>query len=542
MIAKSLDTGDPRLFHLDAVPPGAIDPGVVGAKAAALMRLGREGLAIPPGFVLGTEVCARYHENGRHLDEEVIGLLRQGIMHIERGTGLCFGADRRPLLVAVRSGAAVSMPGMLDTVLNVGLCDVTLPGLLRATGDPSFCWDSYRRLIESYAEVVEGCAPAPFRAVVDDELARHGLISASELDAAALRDVVSNLKDLHRAVLGRAFPQDPMEQLLGAVEAVLRSWNSARAVEYRRLEGITGLVGTAVTVQAMVFGNRGVTSGSGVGFTRDPATGSNQLYIDFVLNAQGEDVVGGRHGAGDPEPLIAAVPGLANKLEALRGTLEAVFGDVQDFEFTVEDSKLWLLQTRSAKRTPWAALQIACDLVSEGILDPGTALDRLREYDLERISRTRLAPGLDIQPLGRATPAGIGVAVGGIALDADAARRCAERGESVILVREQTSTDDIAALAVCRGLLTGSGTRTSHAAVVARQLGVVCLVNCTELSIDPHARTLRIGGTQLGEHDTITVDGSDGYIYAGELQLVEEYPIDLLEQVRGWQQAGSRRM
>lgn len=538
MITRAPDTADARLFYLDVVPPGAIDPGVVGAKAAALMRLGQVGLAIPPGFVLGTEVCADYHANGQSLDKEVIGLVGQGVKHLERTTGLCFGADRRPLLVAVRSGAAVSMPGMLETVLDVGLCDATLPGLLRATGDPSFCWDSYRRLLESYAEVVDGCAPAPFRAVVDDELARHGLATVSELDAAALRDVVGNLKDLYRSVAGRAFPQDPMEQLLGAIEAVLRSWNAERAVEYRRLEGITGLAGTAVTVQAMVFGNRGVTSGSGVGFTRDPATGDNRLYVDFVLNGQGEDVVGGRHGAGDPEPLIAAVPGLADELQTLRRTLEAVFGDVQDFEFTVEDAKLWLLQTRSAKRTPWAALQIACDLVTEGVLDPAAALDRLRDYDLERISRTSLAPDLDIEPIGCATPAGIGVVSGGIALDANSAHRFAESGESVILVREETSTDDIAALAVCRGLLTASGARTSHAAVVARQLGVVCLVNCTALSIDLPTRTLRIGSTQLGEHDTITVNGADGSIYPGALQLVQERPIDLLERVREWQRTG----
>jgi pyruvate,orthophosphate dikinase len=520
---------------LGVTHPGDASPDKVGAKAANLMRMADAGLAVPPGFVLGTGVCVDYHTGGGHLDQTVTTLVTRGVRHIEQETGLRFGADRRPLLVAVRSGAPVSMPGMLDTILNVGLCDHTLPALLRTTGDPVFVWDSYRRLIQSYAEVVEGCPTGPFEAALDDALRRDGVPAVSELDVGALRDVVGRLQDVYRSAAGRPFPQDPMQQLLGAVEAVLRSWDADRAVEYRRLEGLTDLAGTAVTVQAMVFGNLGVTSGSGVGFTRDPATGENRLYVDFLLNSQGEDVVAGREAASDPEPLIAAVPGLAHDLLAVRRTLEATFGDAQDFEFTVEDGKLWLLQTRAAKRTPWAALRIACDLVDEGVIDSAAAVERLRPYDTDRITRVRLSPDLDVEPIGRATPASAGVASGRIALQVDSARRRAERGDPIVLVRDHASTEDIAALAVCRGLLAARGARTSHAAVVARQLGVVCLVNCPDLSIDLGAGRLRIGDCLFRDGDSITIDGAGGRIYAGVVPLVEDRPTELIERVRAWQ-------
>jgi pyruvate,orthophosphate dikinase len=527
-----------RLAFIGTTNLGDCRPDVVGSKAANLMRMADAGLAVPAGFVLPTGLCADYHARGGQFDDAVAALVSQGVSHLEQATGMRFGADRRPLLVAVRSGAAVSMPGMLDTILNVGLCDATLPGLLRATGDPVFVWDSYRRLIQSYAEVVEGTAAAPFAGVLDTALDRHGVPSVGELDVAALRDVAGEFQDVYRAETSSPFPQDPRRQLLGAVEAVLRSWTSDRAREYRRLEGLEALTGTAVTVQAMVFGNTGGTSGSGVGFTRDPATGQDRLYVDFLLNAQGEDVVGGRHSARDPELLIAAIPGLAHELQRVRRTLEAVFGDAQDFEFTVEEGKLWLLQTRAAKRTPWAALQIACDLVDEGLIDPKTALERLRPYDLDRIARVRLSPGTDVEPIGRGTPASAGVACGLIALDVEAALRLADRGEPVVLVREQASTDDVAALAVCRGLLTATGARTSHAAVVARQLGVACLVNCADLSVDLQARRLAVGTCWLDEGDPITIDGADGWLYTGALDVVEDRPTALVERVRAWEQDG----
>ncbi len=528
---------DSRISFLGATSAERATAATVGAKAANLMRMAAAGLPVPPGFVLGTSVCADYHAHGGRLDRDLKSLMTEGIEYIERAMGRRFGAERRPLLVAVRSGAAVSMPGMLDTIQDVGLCERTLPGLLRATGDPVGVWDSYRRLIQGYAEVVAGCAAAPFAAVLDAAIDRHEVPTLAELDVAALREVVADILDVYRSVAGQPFPQDPMEQLAGAVEAVLRSWQADRAVEYRRLEGLEDLAGTAVTVQGMVFGNMGVTSGAGVGFSRDPATGQSRLYVDFLLNAQGEDVVAGRNSADDPGPLIAAVPGLAHELQLTSRTLESIFGDAQDFEFTVQDGKLWLLQARTAKRTPWAALQIACDMVDEGLIDQETALSRLVGLDLDQVTRSRLAADLTAEPVGRATPASAGVASGQVALTVDTAVTLAQQGEPVILVREQASTDDIAALAVCRGLLTGTGARTSHAAVVARQLGIVCAVNCPDLAIDKGEQRLRIGSCSLHEGDVITIDGADGRIYAGACALVEERPVDLLERVRSWRRA-----
>ncbi len=528
---------DRRIAFLYDGSSEAISPSEVGSKAANLMRMVAAGLPVPPGFVLGTEICADYHSGDGRLGAHVAALVEGGVRQLEGVTHLRFGGSRRPLLVAVRSGAAASMPGMLDTILDVGLCDGTLSGLLRATGDPVFVWDSYRRLILSYALVVEGCRGGPFEAVLNDLLHRERAPVVGELDVAALRELVARYQQVYRAQVGRPFPQDPMDQLLGAVEAVLRSWNAPRAVEYRRLRDLSGLRGTAVTVQAMVFGNTGGTSGSGVGFTRDPTTGDNRLYVDFLLDSQGEDVVAGRHGAEEPERLVATVPGLAHELQRVRRTLEVDFGDVQDFEFTVEDAKLWILQTRAAKPAAWAALRIACDLVEEGIIDQATALERLSAFDLDEIRRVHLDPAVDVHPVARATPASSGVAVGRVALSVESALRLSAEGGPVVLVRQEASTDDIAALASCQGLVTATGARTAHAAVVARQLGVTCLVDCRDLAIDAASATLDLAGRGLREGDLVTVDGSDGCIYEGALDLVEERPTELVARVRGWQEA-----
>ncbi len=525
---------DRRLTFLQARGPDPIDPYVVGSKAANLIRLAEAGLPVPPGFVLSTEVCTDYHQ--RHeLDHQVAELVTVGVGRLERDTGRQFGAGRRPLLVAVRSGAPVSMPGMLDTILDVGLCDISLAGLLTASGDPAFVWDSYRRLVQCYAEVAEGCPPEPFQAEIDAALARSSVPDISELGVASLRELVGRLQLVYHSLTGRPFPQDPHEQLLGAVDAVLRSWNSERAVEYRRLQGLSGLPGTAVTVQTMVFGNLGLRSGSGVAFTRDPATGRNEMYLDFLPNAQGEDVVAGRHQVAGSGMLIASIPGMVRQLESVRRTLEELFSDAQDFEFTIEDGKLWLLQTRTAKRTALAALQIACDQVDEGIIEPAIALQRLDGYDLDQIKLLQLEHDTGIEPAGCATPASTGVAAGHVALDVDTALRLAGQDLPVILVREHASTADIAALAVCRGLLTATGSRTSHAAVVARQLGAVCLVNCADLSISPRGRQLQIGNHHLQEQDPITIDGSTGLIYRGLLRVTEQRPTDLLDRVQAWQ-------
>jgi pyruvate,orthophosphate dikinase len=514
------------------------EPAIVGAKAANLLRLAEAGLPVPPGFVLGTEVCAQYQAH-RLGEGRLAELVVAGMDQLERDTGRRFGASRRPLLVAVRSGAAVSMPGMLDTVLDVGLCDASLPGLLAATGDPAAVWDSYRRLIQSYAEVVAGCPPEPFRAELDAALTDSSVADASELDVSCLRKLVARLLLVYHSLAGTPFPQEPRTQLLGAVEAVFGSWNSPRAVEYRRIQHLSGLRGTAVTVQTMVFGNLGARSGSGVAFTRDPATGQNRLYFDFLPNAQGEDIVGGRLPVASSDDLLSAIPGVNRQLGEVRRTLEQLFGDAQDFEFTVEDGKLWLLQTRTAKRTALAALQIACDLVDEGVIDEQTALARLGGYDLEHVVLVELEGDAGVEAVGSAVPASGGVATGAIALDVDSAIGIAAGNNPVILVREHASTADIAALAVCRGLLTASGSRTSHAAVVARQLGVVCLVNCTDLRIDLERRAAQIGANRLHEHDALTIDGSTGLIYPGTLRRTERQPLELLERVRTW--TGGRR-
>ncbi len=525
---------DGRLVLLGS--PGHTDssPTTIGAKAADLDRLACAGLAVPPGFVLTTQVCRDYHSSSGHLDPDVDQLLRRGIAFLERATGRRFGAARRPLLLSVRSGAAVSMPGMLETILNVGLTDASLPGLLLATGDPAFVWDCYRRLIQAFAETVEGLAIEPFESATAQALNRQGVPDLAELDVSGRRALVGQLQGIYQSMTKRPFPQEPEEQLLLAVEGVLRSWNSERAVEYRRLEGLSDLTGTAVTVQTMVFGNLGVASGAGVAFTRNPATGEDELYVDFLLNAQGEDVVAGHRTIPEPTQLIDAVPGLAQQLQTARHRLETLFGDAQDFEFTLEEGRLWLLQTRTAKRTPLAALQIACDLVQEGIIDRTTALERLSSYDIDHITTTRLDATSGTEPIGRATSASVGIASGLMMLDADSVFKAAAAGHPVILVREHASTTDIAALAASRGLLTATGARTSHAAVVARQLGVVCLTSCTDLEIDPHNHTARFGPHQLAEGDTITLDATSGNIYQGALQATRQAPTDLIDRVKTW--------
>jgi pyruvate,orthophosphate dikinase len=507
---------------------------MVGSKAFNLMLMSEAGLSVPRAFVLGTTVCRGFHQAGGHLDPGMIADVERGIREIEGSTGLHFGAGRRPLLFSVRSGAAVSMPGMLETILNVGLSDATLPGLLRATGDPVFVWDSYRRLVQAYAEVVDRCPTDPFDAVLRRTMDAHGVPMASELEVSAMQAVVREQQDVYRSLTGRPFPQDPMEQLLGAVTAVFRSWDSERAKQYRSLQGLTDLIGTAVTVQVMVFGNMGVTSGSGVGFTRDPASGENRLYVDFMLDAQGEDVVAGRRTVPETEASIVALPGLARELQLVRRRLEGLFRDAQDFEFTVEEGKLWMLQTRTAKRTAWAALRIACDLVDEGLIDSATAIERLGPYDLDSISRARLADESSAQIIGHGVSASDGVGCGRMALGIGAAERLCRGGDPVILVREEALTQDIAGLAVCQGIVTATGARTSHAAVVARQLGVACVVGCRELAFDLDHGKVQTNGQEVREGEWITVDGATGLLYRGKSEICIERPVELIERVRTW--------
>jgi pyruvate,orthophosphate dikinase len=524
-----------------AAPPAPSGPvtataAAMGSKAAGLLRLAQLDLPVPPAFVLGTAICREYFAQGGRLPGGTRELLAQGLSRLEQATGLGFGSARRPLLVSVRSGAPVSMPGMLQTILNIGLCEHTIPGLLRSSGNPRLTRDCYRRLVRDFTEVVHGADAAQFDALVDRHCMQQSLATASELDSAALGDIAAESLELALALTGQPFPQDPMQQLLSAVEAVFRSWNDERARQYRRINGIDDAMGTAVTVQAMVFGNGGGTSGAGVGFTRDPATGENRLYLDFLFNAQGEDVVSGRHAGQDSALLPQRLPQLAAELGRVRTALESEFRDMQDFEFTVERSRLFLLQTRAGKRTPWSALRIAVDMVNERLITPAEALARLDGIALEQIERMRLADDTSAQPLATAVPASIGVASGAIVFEPGRAAELASRGESVILVRPDISTADVAGIAAAAGVLTAAGSRTSHAAVVARQLGKVCLVDCRSLQVRPQESACTIGAARLVEGEVITLDADHGRVYAGRLPLVRERPTAELDQVAAWRE------
>jgi pyruvate,orthophosphate dikinase len=501
----------------------------VGNKAWNLMRLAEAGLPVPPAFVLPTDWGRRLGPGG---ETALTRTLAGGVKGLEAATGLKFGATRRPLLVSVRSGAAVSMPGMMETVLDVGLNGETVEALIRLTGNPRLAWDSYRRLVQGYAEVVADLLTAPFDALVAAELARTESDSERDLDHRSLKQLTIAMLACYQTLTGKAFPDDPWEQLAIVAAAVFRSWDAPKAASYRRLNGISDAGGTAVTVQTMVYGNAGGASGAGVGFTRNPATGAKTFYYDFQFDGQGEDVVAGRQKLHDNARLPIALPAIWARLNGICHELEKLFRDVQDFEFTVQSGVLFLLQTRRAKRTDWAALTIAVDMVDEGLLTPGEALQQIGTIDLDSVVRTRFADPLPA-PLARALAAGVGVAAGVIALDPDAVKRLSATGPA-ILVRRDTVTTDIEGMALAAGILTASGGRTSHAAVVARQLGKVCLVGCPGLEIDLARRQCRIGGTLFNEGDFISLDGNAGAVYAGRLAPLTERPDKALAVMVGW--------
>lgn len=492
----------------------------MGFKAWNLLRMAQLGLPVPPAFVLGTDWCAR----------PAAAPWQPGLDALERATGRRLGDVRRPLLVAVRSGAPVSMPGMMETLLDIGLCDATVPGLLRATGNPRLVWDAYRRLVATYGEVVAGLPAQRF----EQEAANlFGARDERELDFAELRTLTRAFLAAYAEGAGRPFPQNPAEQLAGAVAAVFSSWQSRKACEYRRMNAIDGAIGTAVTVQAMVFGNGGGRSGAGVGFTRDPGTGEPAPWVDFLFNAQGEDVVSGRRNAHGHDELAGVLPEVWAQLQQGTQALERQLGDMQDFEFTVEDGRLYFLQTRSGKRTPLAAARIALDLLEEGVIDHETALERTRGLDRDVLVQRRVVAGdgRAAVPLAQAASASPGVVVGEIALDGERAAARRSAGASVVLVRRDAETADIAALESAGGLLTQRGARTSHAAVVARQLGKVCLVGCAALRIDEDARCISFEGTTLREGDPLTLDGNQGAVHAGAVNVVTEHPQALLDRL-----------
>jgi pyruvate,orthophosphate dikinase len=505
---------------------------VMGFKAFNLARMARIGIAVPAAFVLGTRHCAEFLDGGGTLSVETRAQIRSCTRRLEEGSGLGLGSPRRPLILSVRSGAPVSMPGMLDTVLNVGLCDSTLPGLLRLTGNPRLAWDCYRRFVNSFAEVVRGAAPEPFERATREELWRGGTERLDCLDFRGLRSLTARLLDVYAEVVGDPFPQSPADQLDAAVGAVFASWNSEKAAVYRRANRIPDDLGTAVTVQRMVFGNSGGNSGAGVAFTRDPATGENSLYLDFAFNAQGEDVVSGRTALEHGPDLARRLPDVYGWLVALKERLEREFHDAQEFEFTVQDGRLFMLQTRAAKRTSLAALRIAVERLETGDLSPAEAGRSLEGIDLEGIEIVHVEGSGGAIPLATGTAASIGVASGRIAMIPARAVELARDGGPVLLVREDIATSDIAAIHAASGILTARGGRTSHAAVVARQLGKACIVGCADLRIDPGERSCSIGGRKLHEGDFLCLDANTGAVFAGEPRITRERPVDLLDRLR----------
>ncbi len=512
-------------------------PARVGFKAANLLQMARIGLPVPQAFVLDTE-WSRSHAATATAPAPVLRDTLAGAMReLEAATALGFGDSRRPLLVSVRSGAAVSMPGMMDTLLNVGLNEASLRALVRFTGNPRLAWNSYRRLIQSFAETVRGMPAEPLAVRVAAEVERHGLASERELDFASERRLALELLELYRESAGEPFPQSPMAQLEAAVRAVIASADGTKAREYRRLHSLPDELPTAITVQRMVYGNAGGTSGAGVGFTRDPATGVRERYYDFLFNAQGEDVVSGRAGTDEADRLPHVLPEISERLDAVAAQLEREFGDMQEFEFTVQEGELFLLQTRDAKRTPLARLVSAVELAEDGVIDTAAALAMLDNLDLGTIAITRLddSGGADI--IAHGVAAGAGIAAGEIALDSEAAMRARDAGRAAILVRENAETADIEGMAAAAGLVTAHGSRTSHAAVVARQMGIVCVVGCASLAIDASARTARFGEVVLREGEFVSVAGEMGTVYRGSVRVTTERPARWLDTVARWRAA-----
>ncbi|MEC9066408.1 MAG: pyruvate, phosphate dikinase [Pseudomonadota bacterium] len=509
------------------------DKTVTGGKGANLAEMAAIGLPVPPGFTIATDECVRYLKEGGDFSAELRDEVATALQHIERSVGKRFGDAGDPLLVSVRSGARVSMPGMMDTVLNLGLNDETVEGLAATSGDPRFAWDSYRRFIQMYSDVVLGLDHGLFEEALEIAKEDKGFYNDTEMECEDWQALVGQYKDIVRRELGEDFPQDVLHQLWGAIRAVFDSWDSERAKVYRRLNDIPGDWGTAVNVQAMVFGNMGDTSATGVAFTRDPATGEKAYYGEYLINAQGEDVVAGirtpqyltraaREKAGaKPLSMEEAMPEAYAELTRVFELLERHYRDMQDIEFTVERGKLWMLQTRTGKRTASAALKLAVDMVDEGLIDEKTAVLRVDPMALDQLLHPTLDPDAPRDVLTTGLPASPGAASGRIVLDADTAEQWSQRGDKVILVRVETSPEDIHGMHAAQGILTARGGMTSHAAVVARGMGRPCVSGAPGVSIDLKARTLRVGERELAEGDTITLDGGTGQVMAGEVATIE---------------------
>ena len=495
---------------------------LLGGKGANLSEMTNIGLPVPFGFTITTDVCRKYSEDGGVLDQAVIDEVWEHIAELEEVMGKKFGDNENPLLVSVRSGAPVSMPGMMDTILNLGLNDIAVEGLASKTGNERFAYDSYRRFIQMFGDVVMEIKKSNFDAVFEGQKKKAGAEFDVQLTTEDLKEVISGYKEVVRRELGREFPQDPKDQLLEAIKAVFRSWNNDRAILYRRLNDISDSLGTAVNVQSMVFGNSGNDSGTGVAFTRNPANGENKLFGEFLVNAQGEDVVAGIRTPQPISEMADAFPEVYAQFAKIADTLESHYRDMQDMEFTVEDRKLFMLQTRNGKRTAAAAVKIAVDLVKEGLIDKDTAVMRIEPDQINQL----LHPVFDAEELKKAVPvtkglpASPGAAAGQIVFSADDAAKFAEEGKKVILVREETSPEDLAGMVAAEGILTARGGMTSHAAVVARGMGKCCVAGCKDIVVDEDAKVLTIGGKEYHEGDSISLNGTDGNVFTEAIRTL----------------------
>ncbi|MEE1312815.1 MAG: pyruvate, phosphate dikinase [Lachnospiraceae bacterium] len=509
---------------------------LLGGKGANLAEMTGLGLPIPQGFTVTTEACTNYYECGKKISDEVEAQIFEGLKNLEEMQGKKFGDTEDPLLVSVRSGARVSMPGMMDTILNLGLNDVAVEGFAKKTGNPRFAYDSYRRFIQMFSDVVKEVDKAKFENALGMMKTAKGAKFDTDLTADDLKELINVYKSIYREALGEEFPQDPKVQLLEAVKAVFRSWDNPRAIYYRRMNDIPGDWGTAVNVQAMVFGNMGNTSGTGVAFTRNPSTGEKQIYGEYLINAQGEDVVAGVR---TPEPITKLkedLPECYEQFMNIAHTLEDHYRDMQDMEFTIQEGKLYFLQTRNGKRTAQAALRIACELVDEGKITPEEAVSRIDAKSLDQLLHPCFDPNAVkmATEIGSALPASPGAATGKVFFTAESAKLHHDAGLKVILVRLETSPEDIEGMHASEGILTVRGGMTSHAAVVARGMGTACVSGCGDIDINEEEGYFTLGGKTIKEGDYISIDGSTGKIYLGEIQTIPASISGNFDRIMKW--------
>jgi pyruvate,orthophosphate dikinase len=509
---------------------------LLGGKGANLAEMTNLGMPVPPGFTISTEACTDYYNDGKEINDDTKKQIFDALEWLEGVRGKKFGDENDPLLVSVRSGAPVSMPGMMDTILNLGLNDKSVAGFARKTGNPRFAYDSYRRFIQMFSDVVMGQPKTLFDAILEDEKKKHGYVYDTELQAEDLQNVIAEYKKLYREQQGEDFPQDPRVQLMEAIKAVFRSWDNPRANTYRRMYDIPYELGTAVNVQSMVFGNMGNTSGTGVAFTRNPATGAKGIFGEYLINAQGEDVVAGIR---TPQPitkLAEDLPACYEEFMKLAKGLENHYRDMQDMEFTIEDGHLFFLQTRNGKRTAQAAIQIACDLVDEGMIDEKEAVLRIEPQSLDQL----LHPGFDqtklklAREIGQALPASPGAAAGRVYFNAEDAVAAHAQGQRVIMVRQETSPEDIDGMHAAEGILTMRGGMTSHAAVVARGMGTCCISGCGDMKVHEAEKYFELGNHEIHEGDYLSLDGSTGKIYLGDIPTVEATISGNFERIMNW--------